>query len=258
MRRRRLALLAAAGLALASGALAKDGERFLAPPPPPDRDFYVERVAPWVEAQCSACHRRDGAGAFRLVDPTAGLDDERRRRADFDVVKRFVNRNVPWESRLLLKVLEPGEGGDPHVGGAFLKSDTEEHDTLLDFVSGATRTNLPPEVWFEKPEVRAKPGEEVVVDGRGSYDRDPDDMERLAYWWELYARPAESRVRVVDRRASRLTFQPDTGGSYVFRWGTARSGARRARSPWRSSIACRSCARSPGRSRTSTSSTTTT
>ncbi len=201
----------------AGAALAKDKDRFLPPPPAPDRDFYVQRIAPWVEANCAECHRRGGAGAFRLQDPQDGVSDERRRRADFELVRPFVNPEMPWESRLLLKVLDPAAGGDPHVGGAFLRPETEEHDLLLDFVSGATLTNFAPDVWFEKTEVRAKPGETVIIDGRDSYDRNAEDMDNLAYWWELYSRPAESRVAVLDRRASRLTFEPDTGGSYVFR-----------------------------------------
>ncbi len=212
-----LLIVTGAALLLAPAVLAKPRDKFLPPPPAPDRDFYVKKVAPFIEAHCIECHRGEGAGAFRLPDDDPGLSLERSRRADFERVRAFINRNVPWESRLLLKVMEPGEGGDPHVGGAFVKVETDEHDLLLDFVSGATLTNLPPEVWFEKSEVRAKPKQEVIIDGRGSFDRDRDDMENLAYWWELYSRPAESRVSVQDRRASRLTFSPDTGGSYVFR-----------------------------------------
>lgn len=194
-------------------ALAK--ETFLPAPPPPDRDFYVQAVAPWIEEQCAPCHRAEGAGAFLLAPPDDDGDAQRRRRKDFERVLPFVNRRSPWESRLLLKPLDPLEGGDPHVGGVLLAPDTEAYDRLLDFLCGATPTNLPPEVYFEKPEIRARPGETVVIDGRGSYDRDREDMEHLAYHWTLVARPAESRVRLADRRASRLEIKPDTGGSYV-------------------------------------------
>ncbi len=218
MRLRSVLLCAAALAALLGGiALAKDKDRFLPPPPGPDRDYYVARVAPWIDANCASCHRQEGAGGFRLEPVRDGMSEERRRRADFERVVPFVNRQVPWESRLLLKVLEPADGGDPHVGGAFLEAESDDHDMLLDFVSGATPANVAPEVWFENTEVRAKPGEKVIVDGRDSYDRDIEDMDKLAYWWELYARPAESRVAILDRRASRLEFEPDTGGSYVFR-----------------------------------------
>ncbi len=196
---------------------AKAKDQFLPPPPGPDRDFYVARMAPWIEANCAACHRRPGAGAFRLPTFVPGTSTRRARQADFEAVRAFVDARAPWDSRLVLKVLAPGDGGDPHVGGAFVRPETDEHDALLDFVSGATLLNLPPEVWFEKSEVHAKPKQEVIIDGRGSYDRDRDDMEHLAYWWELISRPAESRVSVRDRRASRLVFEPDTGGSYVFR-----------------------------------------
>lgn len=206
----------AASLFFGLVAAAEPKDAFLPPPPAPDPDFYVRNVAAWVDTECASCHRGDGGGALRLVEPTEGMTEAQRRRADFERILPFVNRKVPWESRLFLKLLDAGEGGDPHVGGSFFTSDDEIHDTLLDFVSGATPTNLSPEVWFEKSEIRAKPGEEIIIDGRGSYDRDRDDMDGLTYWWSLYARPAESRVIVDDRRASRLTFTPDTGGTYVF------------------------------------------
>ncbi|MDF1703113.1 MAG: hypothetical protein P1V36_18345, partial [Planctomycetota bacterium] len=216
--RRSLLLLTAGAVFLAAGLQARAGpkDEFLPPPPAADAAFYVANVATWVDDHCASCHRGEGGGAFRLVVPPDGMTEAQRRRADFDRILPFVNRRTPWESRIFLKVLDPGEGGDPHVGGSFFSSDDDMHDTVLDFVSGATPTNLPPEVWFEKSELRAKPKEEVVIDGRGSYDRDRDDMEKLAYWWSLYARPAESRVIVDDRRASRVTFHPDTGGTYVF------------------------------------------
>ncbi len=191
-------------------------ETFLPDPPQADRDFYEKRVAPWIEANCAQCHR-GGGGALRLCEEEPGLSERMRRHTDYARLLPFINRKAPWESRLLLKVLEPGEGGDPHVGGAFVAPDEPDYDALLDFVSGATLTNLPPEVFFEKNELRGKPGETIAVDGRGSYDRDRDDMDGLTYFWELYARPAESRVIIQDRRASRLEFKPDTGGSYVFR-----------------------------------------
>jgi len=209
-------VLAAGAFALAShagGARAK--EEFLPPPPAPDREFYVKHIAPFMEAHCAVCHRR-GGGTFRMLRLDAGLNERMRRHADFERVLSFVKSNAPWESRLYLKILAVGEGGDEHVGGSFFSTEDDEHDTMLDFLSGATLTNLAPEVWFEKQEIRAKPREKVVVDGHGSFDRDRGDMDRLTFWWELYARPAESAVTVQDRRASRLVFEPDTGGSYVF------------------------------------------
>ena len=209
-------VLAAGDWALAphpGGARAK--EEFLPPPPAPDREFYVKHIAPFMEAHCAVCHRR-GGGTFRMVRLDAGLNERMRRHADFERVLSFVKRTAPWESRLYLKILAVGEGGDEHVGGSFFSTEDDEHDTMLDFLSGATLTNLVPEVWFEKQEIRAKPREKVILDGRGSFDRDREDMDKLTFWWELYARPAESAVTVQDRRASRLVFEPDTGGSYVF------------------------------------------
>ena len=201
----------AATLCLSAGAK----EDRLPPPPGPDFGFYAARIAPWVEENCASCHRR-GGGGFRLRVPAEGMAEAARRREDFDAIVPFVQRNAPQDSRFLRKILDLQDGGDEHVGGSFVGRDEEMHDTLLDFLSGATLTNLPPEVWFEKTEVRAKPGETVVLSGADSYDRDRDDMERLRYWWTLHARPAESRVLVQDRRASRLTVEPDTGGTYVF------------------------------------------
>lgn len=184
------------------------------PPPAPDRAFYLQHLATWVEANCVSCHRV-GGGALRLPAPAAGLSDVDRRGQDFDAIRRFVNPMAPWESRLYRKVLEPADGGDPHVGGAFVAMDTAEHDTLLDFISGATLVNLPPEVYLGEDSFRVKPGAEVVLDGRDSYDRDREDMDSLAFYWTLKAQPPDSIAALADRRASRLVFKPDTGGSFV-------------------------------------------
>ncbi|MDA1194665.1 MAG: hypothetical protein O2894_05725 [Planctomycetota bacterium] len=211
-----LAALSVVALVLGVAALARAKDDFLPPPPRPDREFYVERIAPWIEANCASCHRGGGGGALRLADETDLLSDTARRRLDFERIAAFVLPRAPWESRLYLKVLAAGDGGDPHVGGSFLSTEDELHDTLLDFLSGATLTNLVPEVWFEQRELRANPKDEVTLDGRGSYDRDRDDMAHLGYWWTLHARPAESRVSIDDRRGSRIVFKPDTGGTYVF------------------------------------------
>ena len=109
-RRRRRAfcvLLAGAlfvGVGLATSVRAGPKDKFLPPPPGPDRDFYVERIAPWVEEQCASCHRR-GGGALLLQPDDGRLSETKRRRADFEHVKAFVNSRVPRESRLFLKVL---------------------------------------------------------------------------------------------------------------------------------------------------------
>ena len=126
------------------------------------------------------------------------------------------------ESRLYRKLLDPSEGGDEHAGGPFLRSEEDPHDTFLDFLSGATPTNVPPEVWFEHEAIPAQPGKPIVVSGRDSYDRDRDDMDNLAYWWTLISRPADSRVSLSDRRASRLELRPGHGGE--LRVGLARRG----------------------------------
>lgn len=186
----------------------------LPPPPSPDRAFYTARLASWVEAKCVECHRT-GGGALRLTPPREGLTEEARRRLDFEQIAQFVNPMAPWESRLYRKLLDPAEGGDPHVGGAFVRVDESAHDTLLDFVSGATLDNLPPEVYLGEDSFRVKPGEEITLDGRDSYDRDREDMDALAFYWTLKAQPPDSVVALSDRRASRLQFKPDTGGSYV-------------------------------------------
>jgi hypothetical protein len=183
-------------------------------PPGPDAAFYERRVAPWVEAHCAECHRA-GGGSFRLASPAVGVSEsERRRVLDFEQVKAFVNPEAPWESPFLLEVLDPADGGAAHVGGSFVRAETDEHDLLLDFVSGATLTNLPPEVYLGA-DLRAKPGEVVVVDGRGSFDRDPEDS--LVYRWDLFASPPGSRVALSDVRASRVELTPDLGGTYVLR-----------------------------------------
>jgi len=188
----------------------------LTPPPPPDRGFYVEHIAEWVESKCMECHR-DGGSALRFGPLRAGQSALDRRRADFERIRAFVNPNAPWESRLYLKLLNPADGGDPHVGGPFVDADDERHDTLLDFVSGATLSNVPPEVYLGETSILSKPGDKVVLDGRDSYDRDRGDMDKLVYWWELYAKPPGSIAHLPDKRASRFEFEPDMGGSYVFR-----------------------------------------
>ncbi len=209
-------VLVAVGLACAVGLPGVCAGEKLTPPPPPDRGFYVQHLAAWVEDKCMDCHR-GGGGALRFDKPRAGQSELERRRSDFERIRAFVNPNVPWESRLYLKLLHPADGGDPHVGGPFVGVDDEEHDTLLDFVSGATLSNLPPEVYLGETSILAKPGEEVVIDGRDSYDRDREDMDKLVYWWELYAKPPGSSAQLPDKRASRFVFEPDMGGSYVFR-----------------------------------------
>ncbi len=190
---------------------ARAGDPSLPAPPRPDYPFYERHLASWIEASCVECHRL-GGGALRLGE---GPDAATTRRLDFERLRAFVNPEAPWESRLYLKLLEPADGGDPHLGGAFLRRDDELHDTVLDFVSGATLDNLAPEVWFEHAEVRTRPGEAIFLDGRGAFDRDRSDMEGLAFRWALIARPAESRALVSDLRASRVEFVPDTGGTYV-------------------------------------------
>lgn len=204
----------------------------LPPPPAPDRAFYVERVAPWVEQHCDRCHRVEGGGSFLLAPRRPGEDDARRREEDFARVLPFVNREAPWESPLLRKVLALDCGGDPHVGGEFLRDDgaaaETDWDVLLDFCSGATRANLPPEV-FLGPEIRTQPGETVVVDGQDSFDRDRGDT--LRFHWDLAAVPPGSRVALDDVRGSRVTFVPDQGGTYLVRlrvsdgkvWSAART-----------------------------------
>ena len=182
------------------------------PPPAPDHVFYVRKIAPWIEQHCAACHRT-GGGGLRLAPAT--LQPDPRQRHDFEQLVRFVDSQAPTQSRLYRKILDPSEGGDEHAGGPFLRTDEEVHDTFLDFISGATTANVPPEVWFEHDAIPAKPGTTVPVSGRDSYDRDRDDMENLAYWWTLISRPADSRVLLDDRRGSILRLTPDTGGSYV-------------------------------------------
>lgn len=192
------------------------GERaaVLPPPPAPDAAFYAARLAAFVETHCAACHRV-GGGRLRL--PAVRADGTPDRRADFEALLPFVDPQAPWQSRLLRKVLEPADGGDEHAGGAFCRAEDATHDLLLDFVSGATLSNLPPEVWFESDVVRGTPGETVVVDGRDSFDRDRHDRDALAFAWTLVARPADSRVALGDRQGGRLELQPDSPGTYVVR-----------------------------------------
>jgi hypothetical protein len=213
-----LALACALAAGAVSSVLAGPPKSELPEPPAPDRAFYVERIAPWVEEHCARCHRGAGAGTFALTSleeaSERGFDEAARRARDFERVKPFVTREAPWESPLLMKVLDPAFGGDPHVGGPFLEEDEPEYDALLDFCSGATPTNLPPEVYLGA-EIRSKPGEPVIVDGSGSYDRDRKDL--LVYRWDVAAAPPGSKVALSDVRAPRVEFTPDVGGTYLLR-----------------------------------------
>lgn len=182
-----------------------------APPPAPDPAFYRQRVAPWIEANCASCHRRSGAG----LALSSASDLAARRAADFKVLARYVDATAPWDSRLIRKLIAPAQGGESHVGGSFVEPESEEHDLLLDFVSGSTLDNVPPEPYLGEEALRVRPGEQVVIDGRDSYDRDRDDMERLTYWWTLVAHPPDSRIALTQRRASRFVLKPDVPGSYV-------------------------------------------
>src|SRR5207249_3244991 len=61
---------------------------------------------------------------------------------------------------------------------------------------------------------RAKPGDEVLLDGSLSYDRDED---RIRYRWELFARPAGSKAEIKDPDAAKAKFTADVPGTYVAR-----------------------------------------
>ncbi len=202
--------------ALASGAVLGvargGGDDDLPPPPKPDLLFYVRHVAPFLDAKCAPCHR-SGAGGFTLSAAVPGVPEERRRREEFREVVRFTDALAPWRSRLIVKALPEAEGGVAHAGGSFLTADAEEYDTLLDFASGATLSNLPPEPEPGKDR-RAKPGEEVVLDGSLSYDRDED---RLQYRWDLAARPAGSNATLVGEREPYAKLTVDAPGTYVAR-----------------------------------------
>lgn len=187
----------------------------LPPPPTPDPAFYAKHIAPWIETSCAACHR-GGSSGFALPERGPAGDVAAGRRADFAVVARYVDPMAPASSRLIRKVLRAADGGDEHVGGAFVELETDRHDALLDFASGATLTNLTPEPYFENETIRAKPGEVVVLDGSDAYDRDLEDTDKLQFFWRLVARPSDSTLSLSHPRSRRIEVRPDQDGSYVF------------------------------------------
>jgi len=214
-RARRLAIAWGAAVAavlaatLSTRALAKDPETAVASP---SLAFYARRIAPWVDATCAPCHAA-GAGGLRFGAVAAGPAEAGRREAEFKAVVRFLDREAPWRSRLILKAIPEEQGGLPHGGGALLRTSDDAYDDLLDFASGATLDNLPPE-----PEPgadrRIRPGEAVVLDGTASYDRDDDPV---SHRWELVARPPGSRAALVGDRDPKATFVADVPGTYVAR-----------------------------------------
>ena len=212
-RKRLLLVVGALALLLAAPSIWRADAWEPPPPPRPDFDYYEAELAEWIESNCLECHD-GGGGALHLG--TGEGDLRAKRRADFEALSAFVDPGAPWESRLIRKVLAAADGGDPHVGGSFVQLETEEHDLLLDFCSGRTPRNIPPDPWLGKAELRAQPGESVVIDGRDSFDRDREDMESLVYWWTLVAKPPDSSFQLSDRRASRFEFLPDQMGSYAF------------------------------------------
>ncbi len=181
--------------------------------PEPDAGFYVQRIAPWLEATCVPCHRGGGAGSFVLSPVVAGEPDAARRARDLRGVRRLIDPEAPWDSRLLRKVLPEDRGGLPHAGGARLTPDDPIHDDLLDFASGATLRNLPPEPEPGRDR-RARAGEPVELDGSLSFDRDEDPVRHR---WELFARPPGSRASIADPDAAKTTLTPDVAGTYVVR-----------------------------------------
>src|SRR5262245_16310901 len=144
------AALARASAAAVAWLLVVGASRAAAEPkieaPQPSFGFYLRRVAPWTDANCASCHRSGGAGTLRLhapVVPEDGPADLKRRELEFLSVRRLIDPEAPWKSRLLLKVIGEESGGLPHAGGAFLRTDDDVYDDLLDFASGATLANLP-------------------------------------------------------------------------------------------------------------------
>lgn len=208
--------IAAAGLALLVASLAR--ETAAKDPPvaasPPDLGFYVRTVARWTDEHCAACHREAGAGGLRLLPPAADRDGEReRRRLELESLRRFVDPESPWTSRLLRKVLGEDRGGLPHAGGAFLRPEDDAYDDLLDFACGATTTNLPPEPDPGKDR-RAALGEEVALDASASFDRDDDPMR---FRWQLAVRPPGSRAALTALDEKATSLRPDVSGTYVVR-----------------------------------------
>jgi hypothetical protein len=201
-------VIALAGLGSTAGAAPKESPPA---PPPPDLGFYAVRVAPLLRERCASCHA-SGAGGLRIL-PAAPAPDATAVAAEFKGLKRLLDGEAPWRSRLVRKALAEEEGGLPHGGGALLSVEDDAYDDLLDFASGATLSNFPPEPEPGKDR-RVKPGEAVELDGSLSYDRDGDEIRFL---WDLRTRPVGSRASISGDRERRARLTPDAGGTYVAR-----------------------------------------
>lgn len=206
-----VALVAASVVGGVGAAAGRDPPRAA---PRPDLSFYAVHVGPWLDARCGDCHRGDGAGAFRLAPPGADrAADLARRERELATILPLVDPESPWRSRFLRKLVDEEDGGLPHAGGALLRRSDDDFDLLLDFVSGATLKNLPPEPEPGRDR-RADVGQEVELDGSASYDRDDDP---LVFRWELFARPPGSRAALSADDGPAVALRPDAPGTYVVR-----------------------------------------
>lgn len=208
-----LAVAAVAGAALLGPRATDAGD----PPvraPEADLGFYVVQVAPLLDARCATCHRAAGAGAFRLGAPQPDKRaDLARREAELASIRRLLDPEAPWRSRFLLKLLDEEDGGLPHAGGTFFRAADDAYDVLLDFASGATVSNLPPEPEPGRDR-RGELGVETGFDGGASYDRDDDP---LVYRWDLFVRPPGSKAVLTSRDERTTALRPDVRGTYVVR-----------------------------------------
>lgn len=210
--RRRIGPAAAVVVALAASLVTPRARARDAPvaAPAPDLAFFAAKVAPLLRERCEACHGA-GASGLALADLSRDGDAWRGPVRAFEAVRRFVDPEAPWNSRLLRKVIAEDEGGLPHGGGALLRTSDDVYDDLLDFASGATLSNLPPEP-EPGPDRRVPLDDVVELDGSKSYDRDDD---RLVFRWALRARPPGSRTALLGETEPRASVRADVPGTYV-------------------------------------------
>ncbi len=189
-------------------------------------EAFATHVQPILSERCTSCHEYAGRGGDLLL---AKSNDPATLDANLAAVKRFVQAGRPERSPLLLKALDPDDGGQPHEGGALLSMDSDEWRILRDWVNGvpsisvtdgkaATDTearaadpNAPPTARIAAPGLCVA-RESIELSATESSDPQGD---ALTFRWTLIESPAGATASVADATKTLARLTPDVAGRYV-------------------------------------------